>query len=552
MIHSGMKQHEVIDAFRSFSNNEFKFLFISPERIHSKLFKEWFEDMQVDLIVVDEAHCISQWGYDFRPAYLNIVELRTLLPGVPMLALTASATPAVQNDIIEKLKLTGHQTFFSTFFRPNLSFSVRVSENKILQTTDILNKVNGSAIVYCRSRKRTRDLAEALIAAGVSADYYHAGLTQIQRNKKQEAWIKNENKVIVCTNAFGMGIDKPDVRCVIHYDVPDTPEGYYQEAGRAGRDSHKSYAVTLLQPKDLTDLKEGISLRFPDEKKVRDIYESICYYLQVPLGNGYQTVYDFDLLHFCNQFKYNSIEVISCIKLLEQNQHWRLNDFLFVPSRVNITTEKSVLEDLEQNHPDLDEVMKLLLRMYGGIWNHYVAISEFNMAQNAGVSADYIVHILNHLHAHHLIDYQKPPEQPQLYFLHDRYTKQDLRIDRALFETLKIRYSERINFMIQYYQNTKHCRFRSLVAYFGETINTDCGCCDICLKQKRSKNTTDDYAEVKSLITLELSHTPELNIRKFCKTYTQHDKEKILKTIRILLDEKQLLLNASGDLILPR
>ena len=362
VVHSGMNSDEVRRAYLQMSTGDYTFLFVSPERLKSTLFLDFLTDWKISLLAVDEAHCISQWGYDFRPAYLDIALLRESLPNVPIIALTASATPLVQKDIIEKLEFVKGETFFSTFARPNLSFSAFEVDSKIIKTIDILRKLKGSSLVYCRNRRHTKELSDALNAAGLLADYYHAGLEQELRNNKQENWIANKIDIMVCTNAFGMGIDKADVRCVIHFDIPDTPEAYYQEAGRAGRDGTKAYAVLLYQKHNLVDLKDGIQLKYPDISTIRNIYEALAYYFQVAIDDGLETMYDFDVADFCKKFKYNIIEVLSTIKLLEQQGYWILSDSMFLPSRISVTCSKQDIENLEKLHPELDEVIKHVLR----------------------------------------------------------------------------------------------------------------------------------------------------------------------------------------------
>ncbi len=549
VVHSGMNSDEVRRTYLQMSSSDYTFLFVSPERLKSTLFLDFLTDWKIGLLVVDEAHCISQWGYDFRPAYLDIAMLRESLPKVPVIALTASATPLVQKDIIEKLEFREEATFFSTFARPNLSFSAFEVDSKIVKTIDILRKLKGSSLVYCRNRRHTKELSDALNAAGLSADYYHAGLEQEERNTKQENWIGNKIDVMVCTNAFGMGIDKADVRCVIHFDIPDTPEAYYQEAGRAGRDGTKAYAVLLYQKHDLADLKDGIILKYPDINTIRNIYEALAYYFQVAIDDGLETMHDFEVADFCKKFKFNIIEVLSTIKLLEQQGYWTLSDSVFLPSRVSVTCSKQDIENLEKLHPELDEIIKHVLRMYSGIWHHYVPVREMQIAQNARVGRDYVQLVLRKLSALGIIDYIEANDKPQLFYLHERLPKNQLNLDMELIQTLKKRYEERVMFMIGFATEKTECRANKLISYFKEESTLPCGECDICLSNRRQIRSRGDFESVRNNIILEIELSGSLNIDLFCKQHSSLMQEQVLKIIRFMLDERQVELNGVGDLI---
>ncbi len=549
LVHSGMNNDEVRMTYEQMRGGDYKFLFVSPERLKSALFLDFLSDWSISLLAVDEAHCISQWGYDFRPAYLDIALIREYLPKVPVIALTASATPFVQQDIVEKLNFDKHTTFFSTFARPNLSFSAFEVESKILKTVDILQKIKGSSLVYCRNRRRTKELAETLNAAGLSAGYYHAGLEQDVRNSKQENWIQHKVDIMVCTNAFGMGIDKADVRCVIHFDVPDTPEAYYQEAGRAGRDGNLSYAVLLYQKKDLTDLKDGIRLKYPDLQTIQTIYEGLAYYFQVALDDGLETMHDFDVASFCKKFDFNVIEVLSTIKLLEQQGYWTLSDSVFLPSRIAITCSKQDLQNLEKLHPELDEIVKHILRMYSGIWYNYIPVNELQIAQNARVSRDYVQLILRKLNALGILDYAEAKDKPQLFYLHERLPTNQLNPDMVLIGTLKKRYEERVAFMLDFATERNNCRANTLIGYFKERIELPCGICDICLSNKRLRHQQEDFELIRNNILKEIELSGSMNIDLFCKQYSSLMQEHVMKTIRFMLDERRLELNTAGDLI---
>ena len=551
-VTSGMTNDEVRVAYEKMGSGKYKFMFVSPERLKSNLFLDYLQDWNIELLAVDEAHCVSQWGYDFRPPYLEIADIKTIIPNAVTIALTASATPQVQLDIVEKLKFgKENQSFFSTFERPNISFSSLLVENKMVKAIEILNKINACSIVYCRNRRRTKELAETLMSAGIAADYYHAGLSQEERTLKQHNWIENKTQVIVCTNAFGMGIDKSDVRMVLHYDVPDTPEAYYQEAGRAGRDGVKSFAVILYQQKDLTLLKDGIALKYPSFEKLKEIYFSLANYVGVGEGSGQDESFDFNVHDFCEKFDENVIEVLSAIKLLEQQEYIQLTESVFLPSRVSVITTREIVEDLEKSHPEYDETLKLLLRMYGGIWNHYVPINEFQMAVKANISRDYIEMILDQLHKINVIDYIKAKDKPQLTFVQDRRTKYDFFIDKKLIETLKKWYTDRVQFMIRFMLNTTVCRSKLLVSYFAESLSRDCGICEVCIKNNK-KNINSEFESIKNTILQEIALYQKLDIQVFCHRYSSMKQTVVMQTIRFLLDENEMTLNEAGELILNK
>lgn len=547
-VYTGMRKEEVERVYRQVLSGKFKFLFLSPERLQSTLFLDYFAHWSVSLIAVDEAHCISQWGYDFRPPYLEIALIRESMPQVPVIALTASATPQVQTDIIEKLRFREYRVFFSTFARPNISISCLQVDNKLVKLLDIVQKVGGSKIVYCRNRKRTKEIAEWLIKHGLSADHYHAGLKEDQRNARQDAWLAGKTETIVCTNAFGMGIDKTDVRCVIHYDAPDTPEAYYQEIGRAGRDGKKAFAVLLFQYHDSENLLAGIDLKYPSKEKIKAVYQSLAYYFGIGIGSGSDEVFDFELSDFCKKFDHNIIEALSCVKMLEQQGFLHLSEGVFLPSTVNVVATKQALEQWKNEMPELGEVLTLLLRMYGGIWNDFIPVDEFLMAQKAGASDDYIHHQLRLLHQHGLIDYRERKSKPQITYLHNRVDLRFLQIDMQLLQVLKTRYTQRVNFMIGFINEQQTCRANKLIAYFGEMSTQPCRICDNCLAYKKTLQ-SDAFVSIKSNILHHISLHNHLSLESFCKQLNTTETEKIVKVIRFLLDEQILKINESGDFI---
>ncbi|MEQ1625163.1 MAG: ATP-dependent DNA helicase RecQ, partial [Sediminibacterium sp.] len=375
-IHSGMNFHEVKLVLQDAVEGDYKFLYLSPERLETKIFKDYLALMNVSLLAIDEAHCVSQWGYDFRPTYLRIAAIRAFLPRVPLIALTASATPLVQKDILAKLEMQDAAVFHQSFNKPNLSYIVFKVESKIAKLVEILQKVAGSGIVYSNSRKQTKNIAYLLGLQGIEADFYHAGLDAEERSKKQDDWINNRTRIMACTNAFGLGIDKPDVRTVVHYDAPECLENYYQEAGRAGRDGQKSYAILLYQSEDLIALASMPDKRYPPISSIRKVYQELANYLQLPVGLGEGQYFDFDLANFCTNFQLDSHLVTAVLKILEQEGHCSFSEKIFLPTQVQFTTSNQELREFETHHPALQELIKTLLRTYEGIFSFQTSINE--------------------------------------------------------------------------------------------------------------------------------------------------------------------------------
>ncbi|MEZ5046609.1 MAG: ATP-dependent DNA helicase RecQ [Chitinophagaceae bacterium] len=544
-LYSGMSKSEIESIYEQLQDGEYSFLFVSPERLKTVSFLDQMNHWDIRLLAIDEAHCISQWGYDFRPPYLEIATIRKLIPNVPCLALTASATPLVQKDIIESLQFHNHKIFFTSFARENISISVFEVENKIVKCIDILKKVHGTAIVYCKNRRRTKELAEQLLAHGLQADFYHAGLQHDIRNARQQDWIENRTRIIVCTNAFGMGIDKPDVRCVIHMDLPDTPEAYYQEIGRAGRDGMLSYAVLLHNQKDIAQLFDSIPLKYPSIDVLWSVYESICQFLQIPWYEGEEQCWDFEIAEFIKLHSFHAIEVVSSMRILELQDYWRLSESIYLPSTVSVICTKTQIEHIEKQFPELDEILKVLLRMYGGILNHYVRINEFAMSQKLNISKEYIYDGLQKLHALNLIDYVQAKDKPQITFLKNRVKRIDFSLDTLLLTTLKKRYTERIVFLKQWVENTKECRSSSLILFFGETLKKTCGLCDICLRKKKNHNILV-FEEVKNTILQLLKTKQAITLQDLSLHYSSLSQDELKKIIRFLIDDGQIKINELG------
>jgi len=544
-VYSGMSRKEVVNTFKVASESNCKFLYVSPERLESTLFKEYLPGLGVNLIAVDEAHCISQWGYDFRPPYLRIAALREELPDVPMLALTASATLEVQKDICEKLEFQNHQIFRQSFERANLSYSVFKVDSKINKIIEVLRKVNGTSIVYCKSRKRTKELSELLQLQQISSDYYHAGLVQEERSKRQEAWINNKTRVIVCTNAFGMGIDKPDVRTVIHADVPDCLENYYQEAGRGGRDGKTAYAVLLYDDRDIHELEKLADLRFPSLKDIRDVYQSIANYLQIPVGSGEGDYYDFDLSDFLKKFKLVGHTTLYSLKSLEQEDLLTFNEQVFNPSTVVFTTDKNQLRNIENENVKLDNIIKTLLRAYEGIFDQPASISEKMMAGLLKIDYEEVKKQLHLLHTMGIIVYQPQKDTPQLFLSINRIKAEDVRIDMAAYIKRKEQFQRRMKQMLEFVDGNTACRSQVIGFYFGDEKIKACGICDNCLRQKASILSKEEFEtlhhRIINLIKLEPLHTKDLLLK-----LNGVKKEKAWKVIEFLQAENKISVNKTG------
>ena len=553
-IYSGMSRKEVINVLKVATQSNCKFLYVSPERLETSLFKEYLPALAINLIAVDEAHCISQWGYDFRPPYLRIAALREELPDVPVLALTASATAEVQNDICEKLtsplaslqrRGEDWKMFRQSFERANLSYSVFKVDSRINKIMEILKNVPGCGIVYCSSRRRTKEIADLIKMHGISADHYHAGLTQEERSSKQEQWIQNKTRVIACTNAFGMGIDKPDVRVVVHADVPDCLENYYQEAGRAGRDGKKAYAVLLHNDKDYEELEESIGIRYPSLNDIRNIYQSISNYLQIPSGAGEGQYYDFDIIDFIKKFKLNSQTVFYSLKILEQDEWLSFSEQVLLPSTVRFTTNKEYLYQFETDHPQLEPLIKALLRAYEGIFEYPASVSENTLAFLLKKERTEIKNQLIQLHRDHLIEYTPQKDSSQLLLLRARIKAEDLSINTQAFSKRKERFAGRIRSMIRYVRETTECRSKLIGSYFGDHELKDCGICDNCLRQRSVQLSKEEFDNINDRIVSSMKDQ-SIHTKELLEKLAGINKEKTWKVLRHLQAENKIELDKAG------
>ena len=550
-IYSGMTRKEVINILQVAGSSNCRFLYVSPERLETSLFKEYLPGLHITLVAVDEAHCISQWGYDFRPPYLRIAALKDELPGIPFIALTASATPAVQQDICEKLGNADRwKVFRQSFERANLSYSVFHTASRINKLIDILQHVPGSSIVYCRSRRRTREVSDLLKLQHIPAEHYHAGLPQEERSRKQEAWVQNKIRVMVCTNAFGMGIDKPDVRTVVHADVPDCLENYYQEAGRAGRDGKRAYAVLLYDDKDLEELEQLAALRFPSIEEIRNVYQSVANYLQLPAGAGEGQYYDFDLPGFLQKFKLEGHTALYGLKALEQEGWLAFSEQFFMPARAGFLAGKQTLYEFETNHPALEPCIKTLLRAYEGIFDQVVPISEKLIAGMMRTEAATVQNQLQQLHQAGIIDYQPLKDKPQLCLLRPRIKTDELTINQAAYKERKKQFTARVQQMADYIHYTSGCRSRFIAAYFGDEAVPDCGICDNCLKKKETPLSKEEFDAIHQRVISVLQKGP-LPVKELMNKLETASKEKAWQVIEFLQAENKITVSGEGMVGLP-
>ena len=550
-IYSGMPFLEIKKTLQNAAYGNYKFLYVSPERLETALFLDYLPALNINLIAVDEAHCISQWGYDFRPAYLNIAKIREQIPTVPVLALTASATKNVQEDICEKLLFTNAaQSFQQSFARPNLSYSVFNVASKQTKLLTILKNVSGSGIVYCKSRKHTKEIADLLKLHALNADFYHAGLSNDERNTKQENWIKNKTRIICCTNAFGMGIDKPDVRVVVHYDVPDCLENYYQEAGRCGRDGKRAYAVLLYNDKEITTLLQQPTIKFPDEDTVKNVYIHLMNHLQVPSGIGEGQSFDFDLSTFSASFKIDILTAIYCIKILEQENVLSCPETFFKPSTLVFATDKNSLEDFEKTNPVFEPLIKGLLRSYEGIFDFPSTIYETQLAKFIKMDVSTVKKQLVHLHQNRLIVYTPQKDKPQIYLVQNRMYNDSFKLNLVDYFIRKTNYENRVAAILNYIENTIDCRSKLIGRYFNDTLITNCQICDNCINTNADELSPEDVEKITREL-LSLAKTTSVTIKNIRMLLPIYKKNQLWKVLRFLQKEEQLTISNQGDISVP-
>ena len=547
MIHSAMTREEIDITIENCIYGDYKFLYVSPERISTPLFRNRVGRINLSLVAVDEAHCISQWGYDFRPSYLKIASLREIIdPEVPFLALTATATAQVVNDIMEKLEFREANVLRTSFARKNISYLVRRVEEKGTYLLKTLSKASGSGIVYVRSRKRSKEVAEMLVANNIKADFYHAGLPDELRDRKQASWSAGKTRVIVATNAFGMGIDKADVRFVIHWDTPDSIENYFQESGRAGRDGKPAWAVLLYSPSDRTRLGNSLRLKFPPVDRIKDVYEALCNYLMVPLGSGKNNVFDFNMSEFVSRFRLPVIETYNSLAFLQREGYVEFTEEINNPSRVHFIVGRDDLYKFQVANEAFDGFIKLLLRSYTGMFTEFVAINEDSLSKKAAITRDTVYNFLVKLASMHIIRYIPGKNTSLVIFTEERLERKALMISPENYLHVRDKYETRLNKMIDYAESANRCRVVMLLDYFGEESDR-CGTCDICRERNEldlSKYEFDIILEEIKNILSEQSPDPAELVKRI-----NQPEEKVIKVIRWLLDHNKITHDSNRGLI---
>ncbi|MDR0962316.1 MAG: RecQ family ATP-dependent DNA helicase [Mediterranea sp.] len=540
-IYSGMSRGEIITTLENCIFGDYKFLYISPERLDTEIFQVKLRRMKVSMITVDECHCISQWGYDFRPAYLRIADIRALLPDVPVLALTATATPQVVKDIQDKLRFRKENVFRMSFERPNLAYVVRPTDNKKDELLGILSKMPGCAIVYVRNRNKTKEVAELLQAEGITAEYYHAGVNQLNRDLRQTRWQTNVSRVMVATNAFGMGIDKPDVRLVVHLDLPDSIEAYFQEAGRAGRDGQKAYAVILYSRSDQTTLKKRVPDTYPDKEYIRKVYEHLQYYYQMAMGDGLGCVREFDITDFCRRFKHFPVQADSALKILTYAGYLEYTEEQDNISRLRFSVQRDELYKLNGHDGKTESLIQLVLRTYTGLFTDYVYIREEELAHRSGLSRHEVYELLKALSVRRIVSYIPRKKTPYIIYTRARVEAATLSLPAEVYEQRKERYEERIHAMVEYAVNDNCCRSRLLLNYFGEKRTHNCKQCDVCLSHQRhkTKKLATPRAELSQQICDLVKDAPRTPAE--IAKQIDSDTETIVQIIRDLIEENKLV-----------
>ena len=539
-IYSGMSRQDIITTLENCIFGNYKFLYISPERLDTEIFRTKLRKMKVSMITVDESHCISQWGYDFRPAYLKIAEIRELLPDVPILALTATATPEVVKDIQARLHFRRENVFRMSFERSNLAYIVRKTDNKTGELLHILRSMPGSAIVYVRNRRRTKEITELLNNEDITADFYHAGLDDATKDIRQHRWQSGGSRVMVATNAFGMGIDKPDVRIVIHMDLPDSIEAYFQEAGRAGRDGQKAYAVILYAKADKTTLHKRIPDTFPEKEYIKDVYEHLQYYYQMAMGDGLDCVREFNIEDFCRKFKYFPVPVDSALKILTQAGYLEYTGEQDNTSRLLFTIQRDELYRLREMGDDMDKLIQTVLRSYTGVFTDNTYINEDSLAIRTGLTRRQIYEQLVHLAKLRIVSYIPRKKTPYIIYTRERIEAQLIHISPEIYEERKARYETRINAMLEYVTNDTLCRSRMLLDYFGEKNEHNCGQCDTCIGlRKQTATCQPDREELYEKIHEILSGAPQTPAGLLKQLPIE--KELLTEALHRLLDEGKII-----------
>ncbi len=533
-IHSGMSREEIELELNRCVDGYYNFLYISPERLTTRGLQFRLPNMPIGLITVDEAHCISQWGYDFRPSYLKIAAIRQIIPDVPVLALTASATPKVVDDIQDKLLFKDKNVFRQSFVRKNLVYIVQNTNDKLGDLLRITKKIQGTGIVYVRSRRRTEELANFLKNYGISADFYHAGIQYKVKEKKQREWKSGHTRIIVATNAFGMGIDKPDVRFVIHTDLPDSLEAYYQEAGRGGRDGKTAYAIVLYNHKDIKQLKESVDTNFPPIKTVRSVYSAVCNFLQIPIGAGIDQSYPFNLSEFISRYNIKPLIALNSLRLLQKEGYLEFTDEITEMPKIHITASRDDVYRFQVENPAFSPLIKILLRGYPGIYDHYVQINEFWLAKVFRTDIKHIQKYLKKLDELDIIEYKPFIRSNFIYMPQGRLREKDIVFSQENYKFLRDRYIDQITSVIHYVTNIDRCRSQVLAEYFGEKDSPACGRCDVC-KSKQNFNSQQAQEQI-----LELLHQSPMSFDQIFEQLSW-DKNKLKVALRSLLRQEKII-----------
>lgn len=549
-IYSGMTREEIIIALENCIFGNYKFLYISPERLDTEIFRIKLRSMKVSMITVDESHCISQWGYDFRPAYLKISEIRNLLPDVPVLALTATATPEVVKDIQQRLAFKEENVFRMSFERKNLAYIVRRTESKQEELLHILKHVEGSAIVYAHNRKRTKEYAQLLNEKGITATFYHAGLSNDTKDQRQKSWVKGETRVMVATNAFGMGIDKPDVRLVVHVDTPDSPEAYFQEAGRGGRDGKKAYAVLLYSKSDRATLKKRIADTFPEKDYIRTVYEHLNYYYQMAMGDGLGCTREFNIDEFCRNFKHFPIQVDSALKILTRAGYLEYTDEQDNNSRLMFTLTKEELYRIHETSPETEKLINIILRSYTGVFTEYAYINEEALSLRSGMTRQQVYDTLISLTRRRILHYIPGKKTPYIIYTRERQEADRLVFTKEVYEDRKKSFIHRIEAMTEYAETDDKCRSRMLLLYFGEKNEHNCGQCDVCLSSHSSGIRQGMFNEISRAIE-EALKDKEMTTSELMEHISSYEKENVAKALSYLLSE-EIIYQKNGRLSLPK
>jgi ATP-dependent DNA helicase RecQ len=536
-VHSGMSRQIIDILLDNCIYGQVKFLYVSPERLLTEIFIERVKRMNVSLIAVDEAHCISQWGYDFRPPYLQISSLREFKPGVPVLALTATATAVVRDDIMDKLAFGKDAAVFQkSFARDNISFVVRKTESKEKILLDILSKVKGSAIIYVRSRKATADIASWLAKKKISASFYHAGLNFNERAKRQDEWIQEKTRIMVATNAFGMGIDKSNVRTVIHIDLPENLESYYQEAGRAGRDNLRSYAVILYQDADITNLEMKLQQSQPSIEYLQQVYQSLANFYQLAVGSSAGESYDFDHHEFSEQYNFHPTEVYNALKRLEEEGLIQFNESYYSPSLLHIAFNNTRLYEFQVANEKFDPLIKMILRLFGGeLFSGFTKISEMYLAKAMKITTPNIIKSLLQLHELGVVIYQPAKDKPQVTFVLPRQDAQQLPINKKRLEERKKLLTDKMKAMVGYVANTHRCRMQIIQDYFNEITYQTCGICDLCIEKRKSENLIA-FKSMRDEVMVLLSRQT-LSVEQLEEIISPKDHELFVDIVREMVDE---------------